>query len=160
MHRHLPITTQLKHYVGMGTIDDILIGDAFATVEELEALSKVNKHIINLEAELVEGLSDELKKILRLPLSRRPDTNDYLIRTIEGRLFLRKEDIQAFNTVDIKRGDILIENNLYGQYKGEVQIALKDMHNSGRTNVVGHIKEHELFLIDLIKPGQAFGFDF
>lgn len=160
MHRHLPITTQLKHYVGMGTIDDILIGDAFATVEELEALSKVNKHIINLEAELVEGLNDELKKILRLPLSRRPDTNDYLIRTIEGRLFLRKEDIQAFNTVDIKRGDILIENNLYGQYKGEVQIALKDMHNSGRTNVVGHIKEHEIFLIDLIKPGQAFGFDF
>lgn len=160
MHRHLPITTQLKHYVGMDTIDDILIGDAFATVDELEALSKVNKNTINLEVELVDGLSDAYKKILKMPLSRRPDSNDYIIRTIEGRLFLRKEDIQPFNTVDIKRGDILIENNLYGQYKGEVQIALQDMHNSGRTNVVGHIKDYEVFLIDTIRPGQAFGFSF
>lgn len=160
MHRKLPITTQLKHYIGMDTIDDILIGDAFATHEELEALSKVNKNIVSLELTLVEGLSDNFKKILNLPLSRRPDTNDYIIRSIEGRLFLRKEDIQAFNTVDIKRGDILIENNLYGQYKGEVQIALRDMKNSGRTNVVGRIKDVEVFLIDYIKPGQSFSFIF
>ena len=94
-----------------------------------------------------------------MPLSRRPDTNDYIIRTLEGRLFMRNEDIQVFNTVDIKRGDIMIENNLYGQYKGEVQIALKDMKNSGRTNVVGHIKDFEVFLIDYIKPGQSFSFE-
>jgi uncharacterized protein len=159
MHRNLPITTQLKHYVGMGTIDDVLIGDAFASIDELEKLSKVNKNTVSLEVDLAEGLSDTYKNILRMPLSRRPDTNDYIIRSIEGRLFLRKEDIQPFNTVDIKRGDILIENNLYGQYKGEVQIALKDMKNSGRTNVVGHIKDFEVFLIDTIKPGQSFSFD-
>jgi uncharacterized protein len=159
MHRNLPITTQLKHYVGMGTIDDVLIGDAFASIDELEKLSKINKNTVSLEVDLAEGLSDTYKNILRMPLSRRPDTNDYIIRSIEGRLFLRKEDIQPFNTVDIKRGDILIENNLYGQYKGEVQIALKDMKNSGRTNVVGHIKDFEVFLIDTIKPGQSFSFD-
>jgi len=159
MHRNLPITTQLKHYVGMGTIDDVLIGDAFATIDELEKLSKVNKNTVSLEVDLAEGLRDTYKNILKMPLSRRPDTNDYIIRSIEGRLFLRKEDIQPFNTVDIKRGDILIENNLYGQYKGEVQIALKDMKNSGRTNVVGHIKDFEVFLINYIKPGQSFSFD-
>jgi uncharacterized protein len=159
IHRNLPITTQLKHYVGMGTIDDVLIGDAFASIDELEKLSKINKNTVSLEVDLAEGLSDTYKNILRMPLSRRPDTNDYIIRSIEGRLFLRKEDIQPFNTVDIKRGDILIENNLYGQYKGEVQIALKDMKNSGRTNVVGHIKDFEVFLIDTIKPGQSFSFD-
>jgi uncharacterized protein len=159
MHRNLPVTTQLKHYVGMDTIDDVLIGDAFASVDELEKLSKVNKKTVSLEVDLVEGLSDNFKNILKMPLSRRPDTNDYIIRSIEGRLFLRKEDIQPFNTVDIKRGDILIENNLYGQYKGEVQIALKDMKNSGRTNVVGRIKDFEVFLIDYIKPGQSFSFD-
>jgi hypothetical protein len=159
MHRNLPITTQLKHYVGMGTIDDVLIGDAFASIDELEKLSKVNKSTVSLEVDLAEGLSDTFKNILRMPLSRRPDTNDYIIRSIEGRLFLRKEDIQPFNTIDIKRGDVLIENNLYGQYKGEVQIALKDMKNSGRTNVVGHIKDFEVFLIDTIKPGQSFSFD-
>lgn len=158
MHRNLPITTQLKHYVGMDTIDDVLIGDAFATTEELEALSNVNKTIVSLDVELTDGLDEKYKTILKMPLSRRPDTNDYIIRSIEGRLFLRKEDIQPFNTVDIKRGDILIENNLYGQYKGEVQIALRDMKNSGRTNVVGHIKDYEVFLIDYIKAGQSFSF--
>ena len=159
MHRNLPITTQLKHYVGLGTIDDVLIGDTFASVEELEALSKVDKRIISLDVNLVDGLDDRFKKMLKMPLSRRPDTNDYIIRSIEGRLFLRKEDIQPFNTVDIKRGDILIENNLYGQYKGEIQIALQDMKNSGRTNVVGHIKDYEVFLIDTIKAGQSFTFN-
>jgi hypothetical protein len=159
MHRNLPITTQLKHYVGMDTIDDVLIGDAFATHVELEALSHVNKSMVSLDVELTNGLDDKYKAILKMPLSRRPDTNDYIIRSIEGRLFLRKEDIQPFNTVDIKRGDILIENNLYGQYKGEVQIALRDMKNSGRTNVVGHIKDYEVFLIDYIKAGQSFSFE-
>ena len=156
MHRNLPITTQLKHYVGLGTIDDVLIGDAFASVEELEALSKVDKHVVSLDVELVDGVEDKIKNLLRMPLSRRPDTNDYIIRSIEGRLFLRKEDIQPFNTVDIKRGDILIENNLYGQYKGEIQVAQQDMKNSGRTNVVGHVKEYEVFLIDTIRAGQQF----
>lgn len=159
MHRNLPITTQLKHYVGLGTIDDVLIGDAFASVEELEALSKVDKRIISLDINLESELDERFKKMLKMPLSRRPDTNDYIIRSIEGRLFLRKEDIQPFNTVDIKRGDILIENNLYGQYKGEIQIALQDMKNSGRTNVVGHIKDYEIFLIDTIKAGQSFTFN-
>lgn len=160
MHRNLPVTTQLKHYVGMGTIDDVLFGDAFASVDELEALSKVNKDTLSFEVDWVDGLSETIKNILKNPYSRRPDTNDYLIRTLEGRLFLRKEDIQPFNTVDIKRGDVLLENNNYGQYKGEVQIALKDMKNSGRTNVVGHIKDYEVFLIDYVRPGQAFSFDF
>ncbi len=159
MHRNLPITTQLKHYVGMDTIDDVLIGDAFASLDELEKLSKLNKTTVSFEVDLVDGLEEKYKNILKMPLSRRPDTNDYIIRTLEGRLFMRNEDIQVFNTVDIKRGDIMIENNLYGQYKGEVQIALKDMKNSGRTNVVGHIKDFEVFLIDYIKPGQSFSFE-
>ena len=159
MHRHLPMTTQLKHYLAMDVIDDVLIGDAFAIDEELVALGKVNRERLDFKVAWHPDLSPDFRKLFNNPLSRRPDINDYLVRSVEGRLFFCNTDIQPFNTVDIKRGDVLIDNNLYGQYRGEIQIALKDMKNSGRTNVVGHIVDHEIFLIDLLKPGQSFGFE-
>ncbi len=54
------------------------------------------------------------------------------------------------------RGDILIDNVGYGQYKGETQIALKEMKNDGRVNVVGKIAADELFLLDFLKPWSSF----
>ncbi|WP_285697280.1 DUF871 domain-containing protein, partial [Enterococcus hirae] len=44
----------------------------------------------------------------------------------------------------------------YDQYKGETQIALKEMKNDGRVNVVGRISEDELFLLDFLKPWSSF----
>lgn len=53
---------------------------------------------------------------------------------------------------------MIIDNDGYGQYKGETQIALKEMKNDGRVNVVGHIAEDEMFLLDFIKPWSSFKF--
>jgi Uncharacterized conserved protein len=36
--------------------------------------------------------------------------------------------------------------------------ALKEMKNDGRVNVVGHISEDEMFLLDFIKPWSSFKF--
>ena len=61
------------------------------------------------------------------------------------------------NTPDIiHRGDIIIESSQYGHYAGELQIALQDMTNTGMSNVVGRIKDEELFMLDYIKPWQKF----
>jgi len=159
MHRDLPIEVQLKHYVAMGTIDDVLIGDSFASDVELERLAKVDRNTLSFKVHLAEGVG-ELKKILAMDFSRRPDSNDYMIRTLESRFLLRRQSIPSFNTVDIQRGDVLLENDGYGQYKGEIQIALKPMKNSGRTNVIGHVDDQEVFLLDYVRPGQAFRFEF
>lgn len=155
MHRDLSVVVQLRHYVAMDVINDVFVGDAFASDSELETLSKVDRKILSFNVDLIDGLGD-IKEVCNLDFSRRPDSNDYMIRTLESRFALMKRDIPAFNTIDIKRGDILFENNEYGQYKGELQVALKDMKNSGRTNVIGHINDKELFLLDYIKPGQSF----
>lgn len=53
---------------------------------------------------------------------------------------------------------MLIESSLYKRYAGELQIALKDMKNSGKTNVVGRIKDEEILLIDYLQPWEKFGF--
>ena len=42
--------------------------------------------------------------------------------------------------------------------KGELQIALKDMPNDNRKNVIGHIPENELFLLDYMEPRKRFKF--
>ena len=79
------------------------------------------------------------------------------MRTLESRLFANK-DIEPFNCVPIKKGNVIIENKNYGQYAGEIYIALQDMENSGRTNVVGHLAESEVDLFPYLKGGQQFCF--
>lgn len=60
----------------------------------------------------------------------------------------------------IKRGDVLILNEAYGQYKGEVQIALKDRPKDVRVNKVGRICEADLILLDAVKPYTSFSLRF
>lgn len=158
MHRDLPLEVQLKHYVAMNVIDDVLIGDAFASDAELQALAKVDRQVVSLAIQHLDP-SVANSPLWSMTFSRRPDSNEFMIRTLESRFFMAMHDIPPHNTVAIQRGDILLENNDYGQYKGELQIALQPMVNSGRTNVIGHISEIELFLLDEIKPGQAFKFE-
>ena len=64
--------------------------------------------------------------------------------------------LPAFNTVDVTRGDVIIDNNDYGQYKGELQIAIRDLPNDGRINVVGHIHPEDMALLSLIQPWHGF----
>lgn len=58
----------------------------------------------------------------------------------------------------IKRGDVMVESSEHGHYAGEVQIAKADMENTGLTNVIGHVREEELFLLDDLRPWQKFRF--
>ncbi|WP_300276062.1 DUF871 domain-containing protein [Peptacetobacter sp.] len=158
MHRDWPIEYQTKHYLMMGTVDDIIIGNCFATEDELSKMASVNNEKVTFDTTLVENLPEKMKERLKMQLSKRGDENEYIIRTLESRMM--RENVEPFNTVDIKAGDVLIDNKLYGQYAGEVQIALKDMKNYGKTNVVGHISEIDKELIKYLKGGQPFEFKF
>ena len=79
-----------------------------------------------------------------------------MIRSTQSRVKYKGHEFKPFNTPHIKRGDIIIETSLYGHYAGELQIALKDMDNSGKTNIVGRVVEDEIFLLDTIQPWQKF----
>lgn len=156
MHRDLPIEVQFKHLMMMDMVDDIIIGNCYASEAELQALQQANTAVIEFHVHLTEGLPASMKERLHIQLSRRNDTNEYMIRSLESRLI--KAKTEPFHTVDIHRGDVMIDNDLYGQYSGEVQIALRDMPNYGKTNVVARIKEEEIILIDYLGGGQAFQF--
>ncbi|MDY6063224.1 MAG: MupG family TIM beta-alpha barrel fold protein [Erysipelotrichaceae bacterium] len=160
MHRNLPLDVQLKHYIALDYIDDIIISNCFPSDEELLALSKVDLKVLNFKIKLIDNLPEVEKDIVLKELHfNRGDQNDYMIRSTQSRVKYKGHDFKVFNTPDkLRRGDIIIESSLYGHYAGELQIVLKDMDNSGRSNVVGSIDQEELFILDAIKPWQKFRF--
>lgn len=159
IHRDLPIEVQAKHFFATEVIDDVIIANAFASEEELKKLSEINKNILTLDVELVDNIpSIEKKIVLEEPHFRRGDVSEYMIRSTQSRVKYKGHKFEIFNVKDIKRGDIIIDTSLYGHYAGELQVALKDMKNLGRTNIVGKISREEIFLIDYIDGWKKFKF--
>lgn len=159
IHRNMPIEVQAKHMFATNLIDDVIIANAFASEEELKKLSNINKDKLEFSVELVPNIPETEKKIvLEEPHFNRGDVSEYVIRSTQSRVKYKGHEFEVFNTPDIKRGDILIDSSLYSRYAGELQVALKDMKNTGKTNVVGRICEEEVFLLDYIEPWSKFGF--
>jgi hypothetical protein len=157
-HRQLPIETQVKHLMLMDLIDDIMIGNAYASEAELKAMSKVFYDAqIALKVDLKESATEVETKIVFDELhSYRGDRSAYMLRSTMTRIKYANENFEPHDTDDIKRGDVLVCNNELGHYNGELQIALKEMKNTGRVNVVGRIHESEMILLNNVKPWSTF----
>lgn len=159
MHRDLPVDIQVKHLSATNLIDDIIIANAYASETELKQIRDVNREKITFNIEVVPSASSlERTIIFEEPHFYRGDVSEYMIRSTQSRVKYRGESFPPHHTPDIRRGDIIIENDLYQQYAGELQIALKDMKNSGKSNVVGRIREEEIFLLDYLQPWEKFAF--
>ena len=159
-HRNLPLDVQIKDYIAMNTIDDIIISNCYPSDEELEAVKGLNLTKLTLNVELHDAIPEIEKKIvLEEPHFNRGDVSGYFKRSTQSRVKYKGHQFPIFNAPEIiKRGDIIIESSLFGHYAGELQIATQDMVNTGKTNIVGRIVEEEVFLIDRIKPWQKFQF--
>ena len=159
-HRDLAIATQVKHYLLTGLIDDITIGNAYASEEELAAMQAAfTATEPHLKVDVAEDITaDERINLFDNLHSYRGDRSAYILRSTMTRVYYKDKPFPAHNTVDINRGDVLVDNVGYGQYKGETQIALKPMKNDGRVNVVGKISADEEFLLGFLKPWSSFKF--
>lgn len=159
MHRDISIVAQAKHMKLLGLVDDWIIGNAYASEEELKAVSEIyqsNETIIRIETNsTITALEKEI--LCKHMHEYRGDISEYVVRSTKGRLRYRDVSLPAYATsCDIKRGDLLILNEEYGQYKAEVQIALSDRKGDSRINVVGRIIEEDLILLEHLKPFQLF----
>lgn len=155
-HRDLNILTQAMDLFNTDLIDDVIIANCYASEAELRALSEMNKEVITLSVELKDLPEIERKIILEEFHFNRGDVSDYMIRSTQSRVKYKGHHFEVINPVDIQKGDILIDSSLYKRYAGELQIALKPMKNTGKTSVVGRIKEDQLFLLETIQPWQKF----
>ncbi len=156
-HRYKSITSQAKELFYSLLIDDVIIGNAYASEEEIKELSLLSKELITLNVKPQPNISDLEREIAGNNLHMfRGDYSEYIIRSTMMRIKYKNDTIEPNNTKDLKFGDITIDNNNYGRYKGEVHIALKDMKNKGGINVIGSVVDDELDLIKYITPWSKF----
>lgn len=159
IHRDLPIDVQARHLFATRLVDDVIIANAYASEEELSTLSKIDPGKLTFKIDFEADLHPTEEKILyEHPHFVRGDMSEYMARSTMPRVTYAKESVPPKNTRDLKRGDVVIVNDEYSRYKGELHIVLKDMPNDGRKNVIGHIPEDERMLLDYIKPWKSFGF--
>ena len=161
LHRELPIEVQAKHLIALGNINDIIISNCYPSEDEMKKLGSMRKDMVTFDLYLENGVPEIEQKILfEEKHFNRGDFSDNLIRSTQSRVKYKGHNFKLFNSPEIiKRGDVIIESREYGHYAGELQIALSDMKNSGKSNVIGHIKEEEIFILDYIKPWQKFNFN-
>lgn len=156
-HRYLDIMAQANELYALGT-DDIIIGNAFATDEELKALSKLDKDIVALKFTPCKVLTEEENFLINSIMNDRNESSLNIIRYSKGRFDLKDKSIPANNTGDkiVKKGTILINNDDYFNYKGELIIARHNLRVDNRRNVIGHIDDSFLDNLDYIKYGKKF----
>lgn len=160
MHRELPLDVQIKHMIALDIIDDIIISNCYPSDEELKKISHMRLDLVTFDVRLIKELPEIERKIVLEELHfNRGDYNENMIRSTQSRVKYKEHEFKVFHAPEyIYPGDIIIESSEYGHYAGELQIAKTRMKNSGKSNVVGHIVEKELFLLDYIKPWQKFAF--
>lgn len=185
-HRNMPIDIQLKHCLAMNNVDEIIIGNAYASEEEFKAIDKVMKEAyVDIEKNTSLGflsdflphgltkripfniiLEDDITDIEKEILFNFPshadlgDCMNYMLRSRWTRMIYKGKEIpvRKCNKKVYKRGDVVIVNDNLEHYRGEVQIVLKDIEVDGQRNLLGRIDEREIFILDHIKAKDVFTF--
>lgn len=160
MHRGLPLDFQVRHLFATGGVDDVLIANAYASREELERCASINPCILTFGIQLEKELTETERKILyyRPKHVARGDMSEYMVRSAWPRETFADQSVPPANTRDMKLGDVVILNDGYSRYKGELHVVLKDMPNDGRKNVIGHLPQYEHVLLNYVEPWKVFGF--
>lgn len=182
--RLLPIDLQARLLLATGDVDDVLIGNAYASEEEFKALRDVLKQkdlqkeaesnaflkmfleygiidpssmtIAKIRVEEEEGISADEKYLLYDFFPHyMGDGSEWMMHSRMSRGVYSQEDHhivpRKYAEPQFHRGDILVVNDSYKHYCGEVQIALDDMENDGIRNCIGHIRGDELKMLEQLK---------
>ena len=158
--RRRPIDLQVRHLVGTGLIDDIIIGNAFASEDELAAMAAVDTSRVTMRIDLDPGITEGEREVLwGFNHNERGDCSEYLIRSSWPRFIFREREIAPREAPEtFHKGDVLVVNDNMAHYRGELHIARREMPNDGTRNLLGRIPAEELFLLDYILPEHPFAF--
>ncbi|ATI72962.1 MupG family TIM beta-alpha barrel fold protein [Mesoplasma florum] len=160
MQRELPIDAQAKILFYSDQIKCVIIGNSYASNEELEKLAAVSRYTKEINITLDEGVTKEELEIINSNMHyRRADINEYFVRSCAPRIFNKKSILNKRGEHKFfKRGDVIIVNNLDERYKAELHIVLKDEFENyrGRYNRVGSINLNEIKLLDFLTQNTYF----
>ncbi len=158
MHRYLPMDLQIRHLSALDYIDDIIISNCYPTVEELEEVSRMDLSKLNLKIVPSKNNSNVENEILyEYNHFVRGDMSEYMARSTICRIDYKDASIDPHDTNEVLYpGDIVILNNDYGRYKGELHVVLKEMINDGRKNVCGKLANGDEILLPYLVSFKQF----
>lgn len=188
--RLLPIDLQARILLATGNVDDILIGNAYASEEEFQKLQEVladheksdqemdptlkllvdhglismEKPIKRLRVVLDSEVTEKEKEVLFdfFPHLDMGDSSEWIWRTRISRFkySLPGEVLEprACKEEMFAVGDVLMVNDNYKHYAGEIQIVKKPIVNDGTRNRIGHLDEDEYQMMELIYDGDIVEF--
>lgn len=156
-HRDVSLEVQFRHMQMMGLVDMVIIGNAYASEEELRHIAHYHQSSMPFLTIEMEKVSPIEETIVLCNQEYRGDASEYVIRSTKHRARFHKEALSARGEVrDLNVGDVVILNEEYGQYKGELQIILRPRKKDRRINIVGHVVPEELLLMKELRPFEAF----
>ena len=188
--RLLPIDLQARILLATGNVDDILIGNAYASEEEFQKLQEVladheksdqemdptlkllvdhglismEKPIKRLRVALDSEVTEKEKEVLFdfFPHLDMGDSSEWIWRTRISRFkySLPSEVLEprACKEEMFAVGDVVMVNDNYKHYAGEIQIVKKPIVNDGTRNRIGHLDEDEYQMMELIYDGDIVEF--
>ncbi len=162
MHRDLDIAVQVKHLIALGNVDDIIISNSFASVEELKRAYEAYKPYVVFKLNYDKNVTKDELEILHNRHVNRGDLGAKIVRSSMPRVVYKETKVpnrdNEFKVLE--KGTVYICNENMGQYKGEICIAYEKIEmNLDKINIIGKIVDEELFLLDYISDFSRFGFE-
>ena len=133
-----------------GQTDWVCIGDTDVSPGSLADLNALAQGIIPIRAQLPEYLYGQ-------SWTNRLDASDYVIRAIESRARLQRQIFES-RAIERSTGDVVIANQDFGRYAGELEICLRSLPADTRQDVVGQVVTDDLALLPYLRAPYAFCF--
>lgn len=155
-HRYLPPYVQFAELYYKYNIDLIIVGDPGISTYQQQLISNTLQTGI---LQLPVTIHDNYKHTMNTPWTIRHDSPSWLARLEESRSFATCGPIiEPFNCIERTKGSITIDNKEYLRYSGEIQIIRKDLASCSKVNVIGHIDDNYLYLLDFVSKSPKIKF--
>lgn len=184
--RDMPCDLAYRILEASGT-DHIFFGNAYASEEEFASLKEVMaderntknsplyEPIKKMGITLPETIKEVILKVIPgpditeaerymlfdfWPQTDYGDSSEWIWRSRSGR-FVNSEfafPYRKYEGEEIPAGSVVIVNDNYRHYAGEIQIARLPLRNDGQRNVIGHLADNEADLLELLPDGTNIRF--
>ncbi|OQP03857.1 cell surface protein [Geobacillus sp. 46C-IIa] len=137
-------------------IKKVFIGDLAVSDGVLRRMDWVRSGVIPIRYRPIVG-AGWLSLVETVHTNRRDAARD-VIRSVESRCSIAwpQEALHPIPAEPRRTGSITIDNERYGRYAGELQMALVDLPADDRVNVIGQVIEEDMPLLRYIRGGRRF----
>ena len=153
-HRNILPSAAFVDLVKNYGIEEIFVGDpGLSDTEQERILRFCREEILSIPCEIAENWQHLYDQVFTC----RMDSPKRLVRFQESRIYsCQGATTEAYHCVQRTVGSLTIDNIRYGRYSGEIMLVRSDLPADDRVNVIGHVPENALVLLNHIQRGGKF----